>query len=242
VKNSITLLSSCCFLLAILSTGCRTKENNKIILADTLRSETDTFYLGNQLIRVERSSAAEFERLPALKFDTLEANNLLKDSVFVKRNGDTLFFRTQKGLISLTNSNEEEEGDDANYATFTYLGYIKEINQFVAFGSFYEWYNYILVDGETGDTTYSCGLPIVAPGKKHFMAVNADLEAAYTYNGFELYENVHPPRLIASRELTRWGPNTMKWKDDKTIFIDASVIDTTKEDWIQIGYFKLILE
>jgi hypothetical protein len=141
-------------------------------------------------------------------------------------------------MATLINSTEEEEGDDEKYVTYQYRGYSKEVNQFVVYGAFYEWYDYLLIDGVTGDTTDLCGIPIVSPGKKQLISGNADLDAGYTFNGIELYDDSHPPNILASRELTKWGPKIIKWKDDNTLYIEASVLDSTGE---KTDYFKLTL-
>lgn len=225
------------FLCGALIISCSEKKQDKPEIEKGPVSETDTFYLGDKLVQVEKATKAEFDKLDSIVFDTSEVQNLLADSSSVKRKGDTLFFSISNNRkVTLVNNYAD---DDDTYVSYSYLGFMKDIDQFLVFGVYYEWYNYLLIDKQTGDTTITCGDPVVSPNKKYFICGNADLEARFTFNGFELYENTHKPKLVNSRELGKWGPEMIKWLDNETMLARCSISDTAAKNLIRTDYFKL---
>ena len=207
---------------------------------DSLRSEIDTFYVGKKLFTVEPSSKEEFDKLPETLVDTAESHNLLKDSGHVKRTGDSLVFTLNgSGRVVLKN----EITDDDSYVRYTYCGSIPEIGKWLVYGAYYEWYNYLLIDQSTGDTTEVIGEPLVSPDRKHFVCANSDLFAGFTYNGIELFENEQGrTKLIGSREIGAWGPDRIRWLDNSTMLVEQSRIDTTAQNMEAIRYIRLKMD
>jgi len=214
------------------------KTEIEAVAQKTLVSELDTFYLGGKLVRVERMEKSDFDdaESPAA-IDTSETKNLQKDSDRVQRTGDTLTIKTKAKDVHIVNN----DNDTDEYAQYTYMGYIDAADQFLVFGGFYEWHNYLLIDGQTGDETVLWGKPAVSPDGKYIVNGNSDLVAQFTDNGMQLFTATHKPKVVGERSLKAWGPEEIKWADNKTLFVKANVADEKSPDLEVTRYFKLKL-
>lgn len=226
------------FILIFAFTACEEKKIPKENVKSGLRSELDTFYFGNKLAHVTFIEKAEFDNLSSADvLDTSESNNLLKDSSFVKRIGDTLLFILPNNGKTMLVDNDADEG----YAQYKYLGQKEGLDQYIVEGRFYEWFEYILIDKEAGDTTYIINEPILSPDKKNFIAANCDIEAGFDYNGLQLFSNVDHPKKIAQRELAAWGPAKIKWLNNTTILIEGNTLDSLgqqKTEYMKVNWDK----
>ncbi|MFP9112902.1 hypothetical protein ACLI1A_03100 [Flavobacterium sp. RHBU_3] len=226
--------------------GCQAdkKEPSAQIIKNeqTLRSELDTFNLGTIPVTVTRVTKAGFDALPSVNFDTPEDKLLIADSSYVKRVGDTLAFKTLSKTVKLVNNDKENEGEAENYANYTYYGYLKNVGKFVVFGTYWEEYDYLLIDNKTGDIARVCGLPVVSPDGKKIVSGNVDLIATFTYNGIELLDSRNIIKPIAARELNTWGPEEIKWKDNHTLFVKAQIADEKANNLVRTEYLSLTLK
>lgn len=204
-----------------------------------LFSELDTFNLGKIPVTVTSIEKAVFDALPSVNFDISEEKLLITDSVYVKRLGDTLVVKTLSKTLKLVNNDNEHEADkNANY---TYYGYLKNVNKFVVFGTYWEEYDYLLIDNITGDIVHVCGLPVVSPDGRRIVSGNVDLIATFTYNGIELLDSDNITKPMAARELNTWGPEVIKWKDNQTLFVKAQIADETATNLVRVKYLSLKL-
>ncbi len=221
--------------IAIILVGCKEDAGKKTIV-ENIPTNTDTFYLCDRLIKIDSIDKGEFEKLAEMKIDTSEANCIANDSFSVKRFGDTLNFLLENGNYAMLINNTSDNDSSSKYF---FQGLNKELNQFVVYGIFYEWWYHVLIDKRTGDTTVTCGPPVVSPDKKFFVCTNSDIEAQYTFNGIELFENTSPPKLVCSRELNFFGLNKIKWSDNNTLYAEVDVIDSTQMFQTKKVYCKL---
>jgi len=215
-------------------------ENTEIesVRERLLLSELDTFYLGSKLVHVEKIEKSDFDEVDAAPaIDTSETNYLKRDSDKVVRTGDTLRIKTKAKDVLIVNN----DSDTDEYAQYGYLGYNKDIDQYLVFGGFYEWHNYLLIDAKTGNQTVLWGKPVVSPNGKYIVSGNTDLVAQFTDNGIQLFESGNAPRVIGERTLQLWGPEEIRWSDAATLFVKANVADEKSPDLEVTRYFKLKL-
>lgn len=225
-------------LAAIFLVSCTdtTQRNNE----KPLLSEIDSFNLGNKIFFIDSSTKSEFDALNAEKLaapESSESVNLSNDASLVSRNGDTLSLKLTNGN---TASLVDNKADSDSFVVYKYLGRITAIGHFVCFASLYEGYSYVLVNASTGEITYTCGAPTLSPDNRILIAANADLEAAFTYNGFEMFL-VEGSKLkqVGTRELHKWGPNKIKWKTNSELLVErispaSASRETEKTDYIKI--------
>ena len=200
----------------------------------------DTFWLCDKLVQIDSIKRSEFDEIRiAPDLDSSEEIYLLRDSAFVKRHGDSLIFTAGGKEIVLINNHSDTSDATADH---NYRGFNRDLGKYIVYSVYWEWYNYMLIDKGSGDTTVICGEPVLSPDKKFFICGNADLLAQFTFNGFELYENLPKPKLICQRELMKWGPQEIKWIAKNTLLVKATVADTTIQDLERPAYYKLSIK
>ncbi|MXN91386.1 hypothetical protein GR160_09105 [Flavobacterium sp. Sd200] len=237
--STLIAILSCIFLVNCQKDKKTEEDADEPTDSKVLVSELDTFYLGGKIVRVEKIKKSDFDEADApVAIDTSEINNLERDSEIVKRIGDTLLFKTAAKEVTLINNNSDTD----EYARYTYYGYREDMDQFVVFGGFYEWHNYILVDAQTGDQTILWGQPEVSPNGKLIVSGNSDLTAQFTDNGLQLYQSTHAPKVLGEKILQSWGPEKIKWYDNNTLYIKANVVDDNSPDLETTTHFKVILD
>lgn len=219
--------------------SCDTKPSiQTTVNADSTNAAHDTFYLCDQLVHIEPSSAFEFGVCDtSMRFnENLEQNKLVKDSSIAKRISDTLFL----SLIDKTLHFIDDSSDNATtFVKYLYFGRNQSLGQLELYAGLYEGSLYVLLDTETGDTTYTIGPPVISPDKSKFICANSDMEAGYDFNGLEVYSNTHPPKLLCRRELTDWGPQEIKWVSEKEMLVRAYFINSSNN---KDSFLKLELQ
>lgn len=108
--------------------------------------------------------------------------------------------------------NEKEEG-------YTFVHYLDKIDYYLLRVQWVEGNCWMLVNRKNGNKHYLSGFPYVSPDNKQMMAIGADLEAGYSFNGLALY-TIHADSLqmVFSKE-TPWGPLTMKWVNEQQFLL-----------------------
>lgn len=239
MKRIAVIVSAFCFISCQQQTSSATeevKDTVATVIDVPLIADGDTVTIGDQLYDITPVTAEEFNKVPEWKSDTSEAVNILKDSAHVRRAGDSLILTLANGQEKILVNNITE---DENYAVYTYAAYLPAMQHFVVFNVGYEWHSYELYNFRDGEMTRTIGFPEISPDKKHFICSNTDLVAAFTLNGFQLFQ-LPPslkPILLQERELENWGANTIKWKDGRTLVAWQDYLDKNGE--VQSRYIRL---
>ncbi len=227
-------------LITLIFISCSTETKEESPVAETPRaliSETDTFYAGGNLLRLTDTTEAVFNSLYNFKRDTSEKNNIAKDSKFVSRTGDTLFLKLDNGSFKKLVSDKNMETDD--FSAYDYIGKISSINYYLVFVSYYEAFQYLMINAKTGKETYMCGAPAIAPNKKYLAAACCDLQAGFVFNGVEMYDiESDSLKLNWKRELTKWGADELVWLDDHNLLLKKQQIDSSKQNLVS-SFIKL---
>lgn len=198
-------------------------------VTDSAATVIDTVTIGDRLYNITPATAAEFQQVPEFVADTSEAVNIRKDSLRVRRSGDSLIITLANGLqkVMINNNNDNEE-----YTQYTFQAYLPAMEHWVVFNAGYEWHSYELINTRTGEMTRTIGFPELSPDKKYFICSNTDLMAAFTTNGFELFQLTPEgkPVLLQERVLVNWGPAVIKWKDANTLMALQHYLDAGSEE------------
>lgn len=205
-------------------------KDSAVTVTDPANVVIDTVTIGNQLYEITAASAEEFGQVPELIPDSSEAVNILRDSARVRRAGnDSLVLTLADGRQKIMVDNNE---DGEEYTQYAYLAYLPAIQHWVVFNAGYEWHSYELIDARNGEMTRTIGFPQLSPDKKHFICSNADLMAAFTLNGFQLFQLTPElkPVLLQEQQLVNWGPVTIKWKDAKSLVAKQYYLDAQSNE------------
>jgi hypothetical protein len=221
------------FTTIILVFSCNKKTAESTVVTDSVEAaendryfemaDSSVFHIGDHVFELTTISKADFEALPDLfkNMDTSETNRMRAYASVVSRKGDSLGITCANNkIIYMINNNDE---DDDAFANYTFLKDMPEINQWLLMGTYYEAYGYLLIDKTSGDSTALYGMPVVSPDKKYIITFNQDLQANFTFNGFQLFEmKQSKPVLIGEKELYTWGPDQVKWKGANTLLIQQA--------------------
>ncbi|MCK7556091.1 hypothetical protein MKQ70_14110 [Chitinophaga sedimenti] len=203
---------------------------DSLVIADKAAMANDTFAtaaadtvsLGGVVYDITAITKEEFDAVKGWEIDTSESRSLQQTGGAVRRVGDTLFFQAANRRVMMISDRDADEGNNPGeeFVEYSYYGEVPGSGHWLVGCMFYESYAYALIGKETGDTTFTIGVPVISPDGKYFVAGNADLEAQFTPNGLELYRNGKKPQLVDERMLEYWGPNTVKWKDNRNLLIE----------------------
>ena len=143
---------------------------------------------------------------------------LKKDAKYVTENSEEIVLTLLTGK-KIEFKNESLDTSD-NFVQKDYLEYLPKIGFFVFRNNYYEGGDYSLVNDKSGKETNIGGYPKLSPDAKHLIAANQDLEAAFEFNGIQIFgfPNGRFEKLL-EKEFEDMEPHTPKWIDNKTIEI-----------------------
>lgn len=241
------------FLLVLISCKQEKSEVETGALIDTSRLSAEdinrdgemvdsmVFHIGKYEFELEASSKEDFESVKEsfVSVDTSEAKRINPYSSFVMRKGDTLLFKSNQSILTTVVNNPNQDSDE--FSSYEFLKDMPEINQWLLKAFYYESYGFLFIDKTTGARIDLYGMPAVSPNFQYIVTFNQDLEAGFTFNGFQLFEIKDATlQLIESKELYSWGPDNVKWKDANTLLVERSkIIDKGEEQEIISDYVQL---
>jgi len=156
-----------------------------------------------------------------------------------KRDTSGLFIKMKNGewkLIPLDPMTDEVDN------TFEY--YFKDYGYYSIRTQWGEGNGYKLINDLTGKITNLFGRPYFSPNGKYIISVNADIEAGYSENGFQLFENNNGKLLhLGNYKPSSWGPMAAIWIDNNTIKtenVTTEIIDGVSDYLYFYGKIKII--
>ena len=230
------------FPLCIFLYSCSSNKSETASSTDSLASDS-TIGSAQQLTGIGPLSVLDIKKikvyelgdtivsLPDQSFsaDSISEKDFLKQDSRVSRVKDGLLFTLSNGETKLLKENKTTEGDD--YAAYSFQQALDDIGQWLVAGSYYESYDYILVDQEDGTETRLWGYPILSPDKKNFLTSSVDLEAGFVPNGFQLWSvEEKKPVKVYEVNLADWGFTNMIWTNDNHIIAEQTIRDSATGD------------
>jgi len=177
-----------------------------------LAGAPDTFRASNkQVLRLQQVSKAQYEQagIPILE-RTLPADSaaaVATEKAFMKteanrvwRSADTLFFRTNTGLIIRLQDGPTYQDAEDSYEGYRYLANLAAIQQWLVEVGQWEGRHYLLVDQQTGQKTKLISYPVISPDHTRFACANSD-PTGYSLDGLQLWKKPvgKPPQLLWQR-------------------------------------------
>jgi hypothetical protein len=121
--------------------------------------------------------------------------------------GDTLVLR-------------DSVSDTATGVRHSYRAYLPSIGYHVVEVQYYEGGTYLLVNGVSGKTAFSNGVPVVSPDNRRLAAANVDLESGYSPTTVQVWrleddslalEWEHDFLAGGAAADSTWGPSALRW-------------------------------
>lgn len=220
------------FFILIIFIGCTSKKTS-----DNENINKDTLIINNTVFLLDSANIEEFKSLHNQNVDYYNTEKI-DDTINVSRDSSKLTFHLRNGADSiLVNDTTEDWG---NFVNYNYIKSYKNIDYWLIEAIFYEGRLYLLLDKENGNKIWIWGAPIFSPNNKYFITNSCDLQAAYDPNGFQLFE-IKNNKVIKSweKEINDWGPDEIKWKDERTILIKKLKYDTNNKELYSYKSMKI---
>lgn len=236
------------FILTLVSCNNRNSGNDEKSNRDSVFSKTDTLIASNYLLTFEKADS--FKRTDI--FGDLDTRLKMTDKIdnsheeaqtiqkhLSKKFGD--YFYTTDTTLVLKLSNGKTESfplwDEKKEEGFSFVHFFDKIDYILLHVQWYEGNCWMLVNRKNGMKKYINGLPYISLDNKKIIAINTDLEAAYSFNGIELYLITSDSlKLEFSRE-TKWGPKDLKWLSDNQISLKREIVHFDSIKGVQNNIF-----
>ena len=128
--------------------------------------------------------------------------------------------------------------DEADH-TFEY--FFKEFGYYSVRVQWGEGSSYKLINYSTGEITNLFGRPYFSENGQYVISVNADLEAGYSDNGFQLLENRSDTlSIVGSYKPDTWGPISAKWIGEKELILKNETIDLSHGGYKHLHFYTLV--
>jgi hypothetical protein len=132
------------------------------------------------------------------------------------------FFTTDSTLVlRLSNGNTETFAlwDDKKDEGYNFEHYFGNIGYYLLRVQFSEGNCWMLVNRKNGFKKYISGLPYISNENKKIISINSDLEAGYSFNGFELFTIIADSLQTEFSKETKWGPIDVKWINENQFLL-----------------------
>jgi len=117
--------------------------------------------------------------------EKVRTKQLKKDARYVTETENEITLTLLTGKKVIFENSRDTVSDD--YLQIDYLEYLPKVGFFVFRNNIYEGGSYSLVNDKSGKETTIWGFPKVSPDAKHIITTNQDLEAAYEFNGIQIF-------------------------------------------------------
>lgn len=218
-KYKIRLLASILNLMFFASCG-QLSENGSI--EKTSKLVSDTLTAGNYLLAIESADSFPTTHIYGdldyrLKLtDTIDNWHIRAEKIesYLTSKFGQYFFATDSTLVlKLSDGNTIlfPKWDNIRDEGYNLEHYFDNIGYFLLRVQWSEGNCWMLVNRKNGSKKYINGLPYISKDHKKILAINADLEAGYSFNGIELYTILADSLRTEFSKETEWGPIDVKW-------------------------------
>lgn len=121
--------------------------------------------------------------------------------------------------------------DGTCYETICYLvDYFPEHDIWVVEQQGYEWVDWLLLNGTTGEYQRAISEPVLSPDGTRLLCSYRDVIAAFNFNGVQIWR-VGPDSLVPefNEKNVSWAPSNVAWDGDSTVRVNMITVDW--EEW-----------
>ena len=199
------------------------EKDLKVVSSLTVDEETKEFHTGQRLTKYITLELIEKGLFLSKKSTAISL--ILEDTTAIKKIKGVIELPVLKGIKRYIDKPEAEEGREE----YTYLGQIEFLNKYLVSGSYWESWDYKLIDKTTGLESQSLGdYPICSPDKKFIICISAN---PYSTTGdLELY-SIKDKQVTAvmSASFKNWMPVESEdrgfWSNDGYLYIPAQHVN-----------------
>ena len=185
-------------------------DNWKITISDSDEFSYDDYYSNQDVIDSLTRKYANWHQ----RYMHIEKHQIQESNTEIQIDSTSRIVTLKNGSnITLT---PDPTIDEISYS------FVKEFPEYDLLLFRVQWYegdNYFLLNLTTGEKTYIIGKPYFSESGKYIMSINSDLEAGYSYNGFQLLkiEEDHISELWKFDP--GWAPEKFQWINDTSFYV-----------------------
>jgi hypothetical protein len=211
-------------LLTILFAACGQKSgSNEIVTSDSqtsLKGDTSKTFLITEATESDFINAQK-KYADKISYDTTKNKKIegkIKLSIDNQSNPWTIFRDTLS------------ESDEASVEQYEYLGQFKNIGVYIVRGSFYESYEYYLIDNKTGNKITIWGPPKASPTDKFIANLSINYGMEGEPNGIQIWmldknNPSNPISKLIEIDQEVWVPDSFIWETDNSLILKVITVD-----------------
>lgn len=160
---------------------------------------------------------------------------LKKNSAYARRDSQGLHLKLSQGSEKLIQDNlSDADVDIGKFQINTFKDFIQNSDFYVIKTDLYEGGFYKLINASTGKEYTTGGYPYFSPDGKYILTAGFDIEAGYSFNGWELFENNQGNlKFLKKYEPSKWGVHTIQWIDSRSARLKASSLEFVDSQMIE---------
>jgi len=185
-------------------------EKMKLLLEKTDSTKIDEYFINNDILDSINNLYNNSHRVAI----AIENYKFQKYKNLIKRDSNDLYVKLKNGKWKKLILR-----DDYDEAGHTFEHFFEKYNFYSIRVQWGEGNGYKLINYDNGEVTDIIGRPYFSPNGKYMIAINADIEAGYSANGFQLFENNNGKLKKLITFEPEWGPFSAKWIDNNTVIM-----------------------
>lgn len=166
-----------------------------------------------------------------------ESEDLLikKNSDFVKRDSQGLHLKIAQGGEKIIEDNlSDADVDIGKFQRNSFKEFRRDAGFYIIGTGVYEGGFYKLINASTGKEYTTGGYPYFSPDGKYILTAGFDIEAGYSFNGLELFENNKGNiTLLKKYEPSRWGALAIQWVDTTSARVKAKSLEFIDHEMVE---------
>ncbi len=193
------------------------KNSHSLKLKNTDSIFISEYFLGNEIL----DSLTKFHNNSHRKALDIENYLLKSNNQFAKKDSLGLHLKMKDGEWKLISVNfNKEEADN------TFEHYFQEFGFYSVRTQWSEGNGYKLINDTVGEVYNLFGRPYFSENGQYVISVNVDIEAGYSSNGFQLFQNINGKLTnLGVFEPDGWGPYSAKWIDNSTVILKNETVE-----------------
>ncbi|RPD38292.1 hypothetical protein [Chitinophaga barathri] len=200
----------------------------------------DSLAIGDTMYNVITIGKTEFDTVPEQEWRGDEELKIKTFAGRAERLGDSLAVKLDDGKrLFFVNRPPLSEDNPEGERIYEFLHYLPGLKSTMVISVGDEMFSYMLIHTGTGNVLETIGEPQFSPDMQRFICSNADLDAHFNPNGFELFR-VKGNKIIKVQSALpeKWGPVIIKWRDARSFVAHIKELDAEMREHDR--YVKLV--
>lgn len=166
-----------------------------------------------------------------------ESEDLLikKNNDYVKRDIQGLHLKiSQAGEKIIQDNLSDADVDIGKFQRNYFKDFRRDVGFYIIGTGLYEGGFYKLINASTGKEYTTGGYPYFSPDGKYILTTGFDIEAGYSFNGLELFENNQGNLILLKKyDPSKWGALSVQWIDNTSARVKAKSLEFIDHEMVE---------